>query len=375
MRIAIVNLTRGGLSGGYRKYLEQLIPLLQEDPRVLELDLFVPAEVVDSLDLGQTRSHAWSARDARAGSVWLKNALRRLSPDVIFIPTGRWLNFGEIPVMVSVRNMEPLTVPFAGNSIPEGIRNVARAYVARQACRQATRVMAVSSHVRDFLVNQWRVPSEKIGVVYHGVKPVTGQDAVKPKTLQSVDPGNFIFTAGSLRPARGLEDIVKALGVLRRKGRRQALVIAGEVNPGTVFYKDQVQRLALEVGAGDDLFWAGHLNSSEMSWCFLNSATFVMTSRAEACPNVVLEALAHGSLSVSTSRAPMPEFFLDLASYYEPGDVQGLADQLTTVIDLSVDKKQGLRVAAVKRAADFKWETTAFETISQLELTIESRRR
>ena len=34
MRIAVVNLTSGGLSGGYRKYLARLMPLLASDPRV-----------------------------------------------------------------------------------------------------------------------------------------------------------------------------------------------------------------------------------------------------------------------------------------------------------------------------------------------------
>ncbi len=34
MRIALLNLTGGGLSGGYRAYLLALVPLLRKDPRV-----------------------------------------------------------------------------------------------------------------------------------------------------------------------------------------------------------------------------------------------------------------------------------------------------------------------------------------------------
>ena len=375
MHIAIVNLTSGGLSGGYRKYLEQLVPLLHSDPRVTGLDVFIPAGVADTIDIGPTPSHAWPAKHIRGGSAWLKNAVRRLQPDVVFIPTARWLDCGEIPLMVMVRNMEPLTVPFEGNSIPEGIRNLARAYVARQACRRATRVVAVSEHVRDFLVKEWRVESQKIGVVYHGVKPPTGQDnASKPKNLQLNDSANFIFTAGSLRPARGLEDVIRALSVLRKKGRKLTLVIAGEVNSGTKFYKERMQRLAVELGVDDELVWTGHLNSREISWCFFNCAAFVMTSRAEACPNVVLEALAHGCLCVSTTRVPMPEFFLNLARYYEAADARGLADQLAAVVDLSAAEKHALRSAASGRAMDFTWETAAFETVSQLELAIENNR-
>lgn len=374
MRIAIVNLTQGGLSGGYRKYLQQLVPLLESDRRVSGLDVFVPTEVRGVPELAQMPLHAWPARDARTGYVWLKERLRQLAPDAILIPTARWLNCGSVPVMVAVRNMEPLTVPFEGNSLPEGIKNIARAYVARKACKRATRVMAVSEHVRDFLIEEWNVASQKIGVVYHGVGPVAAREnADKPKALQSIDSGSFIFTAGSLRPARGLEDIIKALGILRRNGRRSVLVIAGEVNPGTAFYREQMQRLAVQSGVATDVHWAGQLNSQEMSWCFYNCASFVMTSRAEACPNVVLEAMAHGCLCVSTRQPPMPEFFRDFANYYEPGDAEGLAEQLMTIADLSDFEKQGKRSAAINRSRGFNWSATAFATVSELELAIQQR--
>lgn len=371
MQIAIVNLTQGGLSGGYRKYLEQLVPLLQADPRVSRLDVFVPPEVRNAIQLGQISLHAWPLKDARTGFAWLKEHLRRLAPDVILIPTGRWLNCGSIPVMVAIRNMEPLTVPFNGNSLREGMKNIARAYTARKACKRATRVMAVSEHVRDFLTKEWKIASTRIGVVYHGVGPLPGPENVaKPHNLQLSEPADFIFTAGSVRPARGLEDIIKALRILKKKGRRSILVIAGEVNPGTAPYKEKMQRLARQAGVAEDVVWTGQLNSREMSWCFYNCAAFVMSSRAEACPNVVLEAMAHGCLSVSTRQAPMPEFFRDFANYYEPKDADDLAQELMITLDLSESEKQKRRTAALKRAADFTWAATAFATIAELELVI-----
>ncbi len=42
MKLAVVNLTGGGLSGGYLKYLERMIPLLQDDPRVRALYVLMP---------------------------------------------------------------------------------------------------------------------------------------------------------------------------------------------------------------------------------------------------------------------------------------------------------------------------------------------
>ncbi len=53
-----------------------------------------------------------------------------------------------------------------------------------------------------------------------------------------------------------------------------------------------------------------------------------MTSRAEACPNTVLEAMAHGAVSISTDQQPMPEFYGESAAYYRATDAAQLASQI-----------------------------------------------
>ena len=60
-----------------------------------------------------------------------------LAPDVVFFPTARLIECGGAPTVVMVRNMEPLTVPFGGNTWREGFRNIARARVARARFRPA----------------------------------------------------------------------------------------------------------------------------------------------------------------------------------------------------------------------------------------------
>ena len=83
-------------------------------------------------------------------------------------------------MVVMVRNMEPLEVPFAGNTWVEGLRNVARAWEARRACRHATRVIAVSDHVRRFIISKWHIDEDRIGTVYHGVDG--GGPSARPDT-------------------------------------------------------------------------------------------------------------------------------------------------------------------------------------------------
>src|SRR5262245_49316071 len=127
------------MSGGYLKYLRALVPRLRQDGRLSRLDVFVPDGVVLD-DCGPLQT--FPAGDAFGTHPALRRALDNLSPDVVFFPTARRIDCGRIRTVVMVRNMEPLTVPFGGNTLRESARNIARAGVARAACRSATRVIA-----------------------------------------------------------------------------------------------------------------------------------------------------------------------------------------------------------------------------------------
>jgi glycosyltransferase involved in cell wall biosynthesis len=357
MRIAVANLTSGGLSGGYRKYLARLMPLIASDRRVERLTVFLPGSAV--VPLGeQVDVRAWTPDDARQGYVALARDIAQLAPDVVFIPTARHASFGRIPTVTMVRNMEPLTVPFGGNSVKEGIKNVARAWEARRASRRATRVIAVSEHVRDFIITRWRIDPVRVGMVYHGVD----RAALVPRGV-TTDPA-VLLTAGSIRPARGLEDLVRALPLIDGSIR---LVIAGQVDPGCEGYAARLRQLTERLGVSTRVMWAGQLGSADMFSALQSCTAFVMTSRAEACPNTALEAMSHGCAVVSVDRAPMPEFFSDAALYYPTGDAPALAGQLRAIVADNA-RRQRLAEAASHRAKAFTWEATKDRTIQELEL-------
>lgn len=359
MRIALANVTSGGLSGGYSKYLLRMLPRLRGHPRVSALAVFLPEAArplvgeLDGVEYGPG-----------GDSPWLREAVARARPDVLFVPTARLPRGLGVPAVVMVRNMEPLVTPFGGNPLGEGLRNLARRWAAKRACRSASRVIAVSRFVRDFLVGRWGIPEGKVGLVYHGVEPRV--DEIEPRALKERLARPFFFTAGSVRPARGLEDLVGALGRLAPADRAWDLVIAGGVDPGQEGYRDRLEAAADAAGVKDRLVWAGRLSAGEMSWALGRCRGFVMTSRTEACPNTALEAMAAGVAVVSTDAAPMPEFFKDVAIYYRARDAASLAGALRAADGLDAGRREAVAAAARARAAEFTWEACAERTVEEL---------
>jgi glycosyltransferase involved in cell wall biosynthesis len=372
MKITVVNLTGGGLSGGYLKYLRELLPLLWRDPEVSKLQVFWPAGTESRLGAGLPERDGFTCRDTREGRALLRQRIRQLAPDVVFFPSYRWLELGGCPTVSMIRNMEPLVRPIAGNRVSDMARNLGRAYAAWQACRHATRVIAVSNYVRDFLVRTWHVPEERLGVVYHGVAPpLAGASLPTPDSLAGVGREPFLFTAGSIRPARGLEDLVDALGALSSaQGLRLPLVVAGELNAAARPYYRKIMARARRRGVAGQIHWAGQLGFEEMSWCYAHCQALVMTSRVEACPNVALEAMSYGCLSIAAANPPLPEFFQDAAYYYRPGDGYSLATVLMEAVQLAAVGREELRHLAQERAKRFTWEKTAAGTLREIKLAL-----
>jgi glycosyltransferase involved in cell wall biosynthesis len=364
MKIAVVILTRGDMSGGARKYLRRLVPLLCEQSGVECVDVFVPPQAAGNGE------RTWPENDELRGYPVLRKTIGSLRPDVLFIPTARMLRVPGVPVVTMVRNMEPLEVPFGGNTWMEGMRNVARAAAARSACRRSDRVIAVSRHVRDFLLNRWRIPEARIGIVYHGIDDPSDEVVKAPVALRTMEGKRFLFAAGSIRPARGLEDVISALAGTPSD---VMLVIAGAVDRGAESYVRRIRALAENTGLESRIVWAGQLDASGMAWCFRRATLFVMTSRAEACPNTVLEAMAHGVVSVSTDHAPMPEFFGDGALYYRERDAADLGRRIRQALDAPDQEQKRIRDQARARARLFTWESTARDTIAVLRRAIEHR--
>lgn len=363
-------LTRGGLSGGARKYLEEMGAQWAGLHPTPDVRYFLPdTPAVRAWWDERAATEFWPLSRTGRTPGRLQRRLNEWAPDVVFIPTSRWIRGLTVPQVVMVRNMEPLRSP-PGVHVPflEAWVNRLRRWEAGRAASQAQGVICVSDFVEREVQRLWRLPVGQIRVIPHGSGPALPlEGARRPSGLpQVVKGGDFLFTLGSLRPHRSLEDLIQALAVLRDQGREVAVAIGGHGERGSGGYPQQLRRLAQRLHVDPLISWLGALDRREVTWCFHNAMGFVMTSRVEACPNVVLEAMVHGTPSISTTAEPMPEFYEDAALYYAPGDAEELARQIVRLRQ-EPEIREALRTSALLRSREFTWEATAGKTLEYLE--------
>ncbi|MEP6835790.1 MAG: glycosyltransferase [Gemmatimonas sp.] len=361
MRVAMLNLTAGGLSGGYRKYLHRVVPMLRAEGTVKELLVALPPghEQQPGID-----GDVWSWRPGEhvRGYPALRDRVRAWKPDVVFIPAARYIDC-HAPTLIMVQNMLPMLPATFRDGFRSWLKLRVDARLAKQSTSSATRIIAVSNYVQNYLVQQWAVPARSVGVVYHGVDVATPIHS--PSSHASLPVGPFLFTAGSLYTYRGLEDAIRALSLTKTPVK---LVIAGE---GSAGYRAQMVALTQSLGVSNRVLWLGQVDATLMTVAYQQCVAFLMTSRVEACPNIALEAMASGARCISTSCAPMPEFFAQQALYYSADDFVALAGHIDTVINTPLENAAQYRLDVQQRAGTFTWEHTLRGVVRELNATLQ----
>lgn len=330
LHLALISPTVG--SGGYRKFLRRIVPLLRRHRAVAAI-------TVVETHRGSSFATSDGASASAAGSAlapltvvrcreWtLAATLARLGVDLALVLAARALGTGSVPQAMIVQNMEPLLCPYGANPWREQLKNFLRLFELRRAVQRTDRVIAVSPFTRDVLEARYPSARGKVGVVPRGfdTEPPLPHPPHAPPTFP------FLFTLGSIRPARGLEDALHALATLRTEQPELRLIIGGAVDPFMSRYAARLSQLCRTLGIADAVEWRGPLTPEVSSWFMARCHAFLMTSRAEACPNTFLEALRAGCPVVSVASRPMTDLGAGRSLFYPAGDSAALAAQVSAI--------------------------------------------
>ncbi|MHB8078576.1 MAG: glycosyltransferase, partial [Candidatus Krumholzibacteriia bacterium] len=201
-----------------------------------------------------------------------------------------------------------------------------RRWAYRQLLKRCSVVVAVSGEVRQSLIEFTRAPGlGRIVVISNGVDiperldPALLVAARARYGLPAEDP--FVLAAGRLTEQKNFPGLLDAVLILRRRGVRLRVMIAGE-GPLRAYLEQRVD----ELGIGDQVVLPGVV--FDLPELMLGADLLVLPSLWEGLPLVLLEAMACGLPVVATRIAGVAGVVEDGVSglLVEPGDAAALAD-------------------------------------------------
>jgi len=205
-------------------------------------------------------------------------------------------------------------------------------------------VVAVSKGVADDLVQWVGVPADKVRVIYNPIiTPELFHKAEEPLDHPWFQPGQppVIAGAGRLTTQKDFPTLLRAFALVRAQ-RPARLMILGEGE-----LRADLERLAEQLGIAEDFALPGFVQNP---YPYLKrAAVFVLSSRWEGLPTVLVEALALGTPVVSTDCPSGPREILADGKWgrlVPVGDAGKLAEAILETLrqpKTTVDKQSLLR--------------------------------
>jgi glycosyltransferase involved in cell wall biosynthesis len=155
---------------------------------------------------------------------------------------------------------------------------------------------------------------------------ISARDVLAARTFWTPGSGRplRLLWVGRFERVKGLEDLVRALAILRGSGMDVELELVGGGDPD---YRASIASSVGAAGLGGRVRFAGPVpHGPELYARFARADLFVLPSRSEGTPKVVAEAFAHGLPVVATRVGNLPAIVTEgLGLLVRPGDPRALA--------------------------------------------------
>ena len=233
---------------------------------------------------------------------------------------------------------------------------------ARARANRARRVVTVSEFSAQEIETLYGVPREHVTVIHNGVSeefsPVRSEQAMAGlRDRWAIPAAGFILFVGGADPRKNHRVFLQAVAKVRPQLGGRVIVLAGDAEHPQGSYRATAQSLGVE----QDVRCTGRLDREDLRQLYSFADLFVFPSRYEGFGMPVLEAMACGAPTITSSTSSLPEVAGDAAVLVDPEDVEALGKGMVTVLS-DQDLREGLRQRGFERVRLFTWQRAALRT-------------
>jgi len=283
--------------------------------------------------------------------------VRKVRPDVLHIQSLLW---GWMGAVIRAAHHVPYVTNGHGDDIYLDSRFKGPAI--RFNLKHANAVIALTNDMRRKVEEVYH---RSVMVVPNGVHLEMYQKEFPSARLELglTDDEEVITFVGGLRKVKGVDNLVKALKIIKEERPRARLMIAGDGEE-----RDMLESLAIQLDLKDDVRFVGKIQNGQVPVILGASDLLALPSLSEGLPLVVLEALAAGLPVVSSKVGGLPDVITDGENGFltEPGNPQDLAEKVIALLN-DTDLRKEMSMSNREKAKDYGWEriTDRMEAIYQ----------
>lgn len=164
-------------------------------------------------------------------------------------------------------------------------------------------VVAQTEEMKDELIREMNVPEGKIKVLQNPID-VDTIDSMVAHPSPYEENGKIRYVAsGRFVPAKGFDVLIRAFDLVKREQADSELFIVGNIDGVCSEYYGSIKKLVRELGLDESVHCLGFQKNPYIY--IKNADCFVLSSRNEGLPNVLIEALYLGIPVAATKCIPV----------------------------------------------------------------------
>ncbi|HEX6792123.1 MAG TPA: glycosyltransferase family 4 protein, partial [Candidatus Krumholzibacteria bacterium] len=223
--------------------------------------------------------------------------------------------------------------------------------IERRGMQAAARVVTVSRHTRDIVLERYGVPGDRVTVVHNGIDA----PAAPHRHTNGHDP--TVLFLGRVTRQKGPRFFIRAAARVAARIPAARFVVAGagdEMNATVT--------LARELGISDRVTFPGFLHGADVDRAYDGASVYVMPSVSEPFGLTALEAASRGVPVIVSNTSGAAEVLVNGSLKVDYWDVDAMARMITAVIT-----KPGLGESLVRESrrevASATWDAAAHRCV------------
>lgn len=256
-------------------------------------------------------------------------------------------------------------------------KNLAYRFVIKQAIKRSQKVITVSNFTKNDILEQFKIPEEKIVVTYEGVANLyKGNDdsfSVKlnyqeNNLIENVLKNDFLLYVGNAYPHKNLEFLLRVFKNIREIKPNLRLVLIGKED----YFYNKLRNFALSINLlksnseDSPVVFADYVPDRQLLVFYQKASAYIFPSLYEGFGLPPLEAMAQSCPVISASASSLPEILGQAALYFNPKEEEELKKRVLELLD-----NESLRSELINKGKEqikkYSWEECARQTFSVYE--------
>lgn len=236
-------------------------------------------------------------------------------------------------------------------------------FVLRSIAAKVSKVVVMSRLAKQMLQDIYKIPSEKIAIIEHGVPNCETANRATLRENLNFENRRILFTFGLIGRSKGLETVINALPAIVEKYPETLYVVLGKTHPGILRhsgeeYREYLLDLAQQKGVANNLLFINEFASEQALWEYLRACDIYLTpylNEAQITSGTLSYAVGAGAAVVSTPYWHAQELLEDgRGQFFEFRNSDALASVLLDLFD-NEEKLGEMRAKAAAYGQNLKW--------------------